>query len=129
MTGLMKCARTAAKRAYCPYSKFHVGCAIKLKDGRIFSGCNVENASYGLTICAERNAVFNAVAHSDSKIEITEIAITCPDLPDGFDPKFSMSCGACRQVLSEFAVKDAIVDIERVGVFKMSDLLPCPFEL
>ena len=84
------------KRAYAPYSNFQVGAAILLKDGRIFSGCNVENASYGLTICAERNAIFAAVAASSKKPEIVTVVVVnrrgAPCSP----------CGACRQVIAEF---------------------------
>jgi cytidine deaminase len=93
---LIRMARAAMKRAYAPYSGFHVGAAILLKDGRFFSGCNVENASYGLTICAERNAIFCAVASSSRKPEIVAAAVVnhkgVPCSP----------CGACRQVLAEF---------------------------
>src|SRR5271163_5197603 len=93
---LLKRARAAMKSAYAPYSKFPVGAAILLKDGRIFTGCNVENSSYGLTICAERNAVFAAVAASARKPEIVAVAVVnhrgVPCSP----------CGACRQVLAEF---------------------------
>jgi cytidine deaminase len=93
---LVKLARAALKNAYAPYSDFRVGAAILLKDGRIFTGCNVENASYGLTICAERNAIFAAVAASKRKPEIVAVAVLnhrgVPCSP----------CGACRQVIAEF---------------------------
>lgn len=93
---LLRQARAAMKRAYAPYSNFQVGAAILLKDGRIFSGCNVENASYGLTICAERNAIFAAVAASPKKPEIVSVVVVnqrgAPCSP----------CGACRQVIAEF---------------------------
>ena len=99
---LLKRARAAMKSAYAPYSKFPVGAAILLHDGRIFSGCNVENASYGLTICAERNAIFSAVAASTRKPAITAVAVVnqrgIPCSP----------CGACRQVIAEFG-PDAVV--------------------
>src|SRR6187549_2428604 len=92
---LMGHARTAAERAYAPYSKFSVGCALISNSGAIFLGCNVENASYGLTICAERNAVFAAVAHGQTRF--VAIAI----VTEGQEPV--TPCGACRQVLVEFA--------------------------
>ncbi|MCL2295210.1 MAG: cytidine deaminase [Spirochaetes bacterium] len=81
--------------SYAPYSKFHVGAAIQCKDGSIFLGCNVENRSYGLTICAERSAVFNAIG--SGKKDFTAVAIFSPDSEFPLPP-----CGACRQVISEF---------------------------
>jgi cytidine deaminase len=99
---LLKHARAAMKRAYAPYSKFQVGAALLLKDGRIFTGCNVENASYGLTICAERNAIFAAVAASARKPAIVALAVVNK-------PRQPCSpCGACRQVIAEFG-PDAVV--------------------
>jgi cytidine deaminase len=99
---LLKHARKAMKSAYAPYSKFQVGAAILLEDGRVFTGCNVENASYGLTICAERNAIFAAVAAGGKKPRIAAVAVVnkrgVPCSP----------CGACRQVIAEFG-PDAVV--------------------
>ena len=99
---LLKVARKVAKNAYAPYSKFKVGAAALTTQGRIVAGCNVENASYGLTICAERAAIFAAVAEFGARVKICMIAIVndkgapCPP------------CGACRQVINEFG-KDATV--------------------
>jgi cytidine deaminase len=95
-TELITAARAAANRAYCPYSKFHVGAAVLTGGGEIFSGCNVENASYGLTICAERNAVFQAVARSASPIRLRAVVVFTPTQTP------TAPCGACRQVLNEF---------------------------
>ena len=93
---LLKMAKTTQKHAYAPYSKFQVGAAILLTDGRIYTGCNVENASYGLTICAERNAIFQAVANSTKKPKIVAVAVST-------NPPVACSpCGACRQVIWEF---------------------------
>lgn len=92
MNKLLKIAADAAERAYAPYSKFHVGAALLAKNGEVFTGCNVENASYGLSNCAERTAVFKAV--SEGVRTFTAIAIA---VPGGGSP-----CGACRQVLNEF---------------------------
>jgi len=91
---LMKKAKEAAEFAYVPYSGFKVGAALKTTSGKIFTGCNVENSSYGLTNCAERTAVFKAV--SEGEKEFSEIAVYV-DSEILFTP-----CGACRQVLNEF---------------------------
>jgi cytidine deaminase len=94
LTELRTAAIEAAKRAYCPYSRFPVGAAVLTSEGRIFSGCNVENASYGLTICAERIAIFHAVASSSKKIAAVMIYTATPNP--------TAPCGACRQVINEF---------------------------
>jgi cytidine deaminase len=93
---LEKAAMRVMKNAHAPYSKFRVGAAILLTNGRVFSGCNVENASYGMTNCAERTAVFTAVAEIGPKIEIRAVALT-NDHGIACSP-----CGACRQVIYEF---------------------------
>jgi cytidine deaminase len=113
----------AAGRAYAPYSRFHVGAVLVGKDGRIFAGCNVENISFGLTICAERNAVFAAVAAGCREFE--KIVITADtEVP-------ASPCGACRQVLAEFAPDLEIVLANFRGqseTFRLSELLPRPCE-
>ena len=110
-----------AKRAYAPYSRFHVGAVWGGKDGRIFTGCNVENISYGLTICAERNAVFAAVAAGCR--EFQKIVITADtEVP-------ASPCGACRQVLAEFNPDLEVVLSNFHGsteTFRLSELLPRP---
>lgn len=93
---LIQIAKEASTKAYAPYSKFFVGCAIVSKNGNVYSGCNVENISFGLTICAERNAVFQAVSKEGPELEISKVVIYTPT-SDPITP-----CGACRQVLSEF---------------------------
>ena len=93
-------ARKAADMAHVPYSKFRVGAALLCKDGSIVVGCNVENRSYGLTICAERNAIAAAIARG--KISFDAVAISAPDSVEPVGP-----CGACRQVLSEFVPPNA----------------------
>src|SRR6516165_2630907 len=90
---LLAAAREAALRAYCPYSRFPVGAAVLTDRGEIYSGCNVENASYGLTVCAERNAVFQAVARGSGPLRIQALLVYRPT------EKPSTPCGACRQVL------------------------------
>jgi len=92
---LLSRAEEARRNAYAPYSKFRVGAALLAKDGRVFDGCNVENSSFGLSICAERNALFKAV--SEGAREFDAIAVTAGS-EQGASP-----CGACRQALYEFA--------------------------
>jgi len=122
---LFRLARAAMKHAYAPYSDFRVGAAILLGDGRVFTGCNVENASYGLTICAERNAVFAAVAASARKPEILAVAVVnhrgVPCSP----------CGACRQVLAEFGPRATVWYLGANGVVQrsMQELLVDGFSL
>ena len=100
MDELFAQARKAADFAYAPYSHFRVGAALLAGDGTVFSGCNVENRSYGLTICAERNAVLQAVAKG--RQVFIALAISTPDSLEPVGP-----CGACRQVLGEFMKADA----------------------
>ncbi len=99
---LIAAARAAAVHAYAPYSRFTVGAAVLTAEGTIHAGCNVENASYGLTICAERNAVFQAVAHHAGVPRLVAVAIYTPT------PLPTAPCGACRQVINEFG-PDALV--------------------
>jgi cytidine deaminase len=98
---LLLAAGKARKKAYAPYSKFHVGASVLGSNGKIYSGCNVENASFGLTCCAERNAVFAMIADGERKIR--ELLVIGDS--DGFLPP----CGACRQVIAEFASPSAVV--------------------
>ncbi len=119
---LTAAARNASRHAYCPYSKFRVGAAVLTSDGDVFAGCNVENASYGLTICAERNAVFQAVTHG--RTTLTAVAIYTPT------PTPTAPCGACRQVLREFgpdALVLSICDGPDVLSARLSALLPHSF--
>jgi cytidine deaminase len=91
---LLARARDAAANAYVPYSRFPVGAAVLTRDGAVYSGANIENASYGLTVCAERSAISAAV--SDGHREIVAVAVSAPKVPR------TTPCGACRQVLNEF---------------------------
>jgi cytidine deaminase len=122
---LVKSARKAAERAYCPYSNFRVGAAVMCTDGTAVLGCNVENASYGLTICAERSALFSAIAQRKTP---KAIAIACPGAKDA-DNQYKMPCGACRQVMIELLPEDALVLIASVGAYSTSELLPEAFKL
>ena len=102
LDALIVTAKAASARAYCPYSKFPVGAAVLTGSGEIFSGCNVENASYGLTICAERNAIFQAVAKSKLSLVAFVVVYTPTAIP-------SAPCGACRQVINEFGPDAEII--------------------
>lgn len=114
-------ATDAAKLAYCPYSGYAVGAAVLADDGRIFDGCNVENASYSLTMCAERVALFKAVSAG-----ARGITAVCVYSPGG---KMPYPCGACRQALKEFAEDAEILvsDGEKDAVMTLKELLPQAF--
>lgn len=123
---LHKAARKAAEQAYAPYSNFRVGAAIMLQDGTIVTGCNVENASYGLTICAERAAVLRAVSEAGPQMRIHAIAVA--NLNDAASPP----CGACRQVLCEFAEPDTWVFFPGAAgseCLPFDDIFPFSFKL
>lgn len=124
---LMNIAKEASKNAYCPYSKFSVGACLLYENGNIYSGCNVENSSYGLSLCAERNAISTAIASGETS-KISKIAI--------YSPKSSKCypCGACRQWLQEFEngqdiqilLEDENGEILEYGI---NELLPHSFNL
>jgi len=118
---LISAARAAQARAYAPYSNFRVGAALESHDGAVFSGCNVENASYGLTICAERAAFCAAVSAGVTRFRR---AVVVSDV----DPP-AAPCGACRQVLAEFGLDLMIDGVGSRGTvrWRLSDLLPVAF--
>jgi cytidine deaminase len=121
---LLKAAEQVRNRAHAPYSKFRVGAAILTGDGTVFTGCNIENSSYGLTVCAERVALFKAVSEG-LKNPVAVALITDSEEP-------VMPCGACRQVLAEFNPDMTVVSgtIKGKSVSrKLSELLPEPFSL
>jgi cytidine deaminase len=122
---LLAAAKQAREKAYAPYSNFRVGAAVLASDGRIFSGCNVENASLGLTCCAERNAIFAMVAAGER--EIREILVI------GDSKEFLPPCGACRQVIAEFASPAAVIHMcNRSGACRdatVTELIPIIFRL
>jgi cytidine deaminase len=122
---LVDAARAACKRAYAPYSNFRVGAAVASADGVVIAGCNVENPSYGLTICAERAAVFAAVAAGLTVVARIAIAVETGRINESN----LMPCGACLQVLAEFMPADGEILIAGNGKFALRDLLPRAFTL
>ena len=123
ITKLIEEAKKARNKAYTPYSKFKVGAAVVTKSGKIFHGCNIENAAYSMCNCAERTALFSAYAHDEK--EFTTMAVVA-DTPGPVSP-----CGACRQVISELCSKDMVIilsnlrgDVQEITV---KDLLPGAF--
>lgn len=118
---LIKEALKAKEKAYVPYSNFHVGAALLTEDGQLYTGCNIENAAFGPSVCAERTAIFKAV--SDGHRKVKEIAIVG-------DSNYSYPCGVCRQVLREFG-KDATIYVanseDDYREYKLEDLLPNSF--
>jgi len=115
-------ARKAARRAYAPYSEFRVGAAVQAASGKIYAGCNVENASYGLCNCAERTAIFSAVAAGETRI--VAVAVYTPT------STVTLPCGACRQVLNEFGPEAAVLgvcDSDKRITTTVSALLPDAF--
>jgi len=119
---LIRVASLARQRAYAPYSKYKVGAAIRTKRNKVHSGANVENASYGMTVCAERTAAFAAVNAGDTAFDAIAIVID--------DERLPTPCGACRQVLAEFAPQMRVILATTGGkrkVTTLGELLPDPF--
>jgi cytidine deaminase len=120
---LVAAARAACENAYAPYSGFRVGAAVRGASGRVYAGCNVENASYGATLCAERSAVAALVSAGEHKLSAVAV------WTEGAEP--AMPCGICRQVLFEFGADVLVViacpgDVRRAS---LQELLPAPFVL
>ncbi|MFL0195822.1 cytidine deaminase [Clostridium sp. WILCCON 0269] len=122
-TKLISKAITARRSAYVPYSKFKVGAAVLTGDGNIYTGCNIENASYGATNCAERTAIFKAV--SEGHRDLKAIAIV------GADEEYTYPCGICRQVIAEFALEGMEIVIAKSEshyiIKKLEEILPQAF--
>ena len=122
---LMDKAIEASKNAYCPYSKFPVGACVLTDNDKVYTGCNFENSSFGLTICAERNAIGSAVVDGEKKVKA--VAIYSPNMENCYP------CGACRQVLHEFKSENGMDIItlcgDEISVCKIDELLPKGFNL
>lgn len=121
---LLSIADKAMENAYAPYSKFHVGAALLCKNGTVFTGCNIENATYGATNCAERTAIFKAV--SEGQRDFEAIAIVSSGGGETFP------CGICRQVMAEFAPEIKVVLRDEAGnelIYPLVELLPKSFSL
>lgn len=118
---LMKMAIEARQNAYAPYSHFAVGAALLAESGRVYTGCNIENASYGLTCCAERNAIFAAVGAGERRFKMLAVAA---DSPEPVAP-----CGACRQVIAEFGIPLVVMGNlkESTKTMTAEELLPYGF--
>jgi cytidine deaminase len=124
VTGLAQAALAARENAFAPFSKFKVGAALEDADGRVHTGCNVENATYGLTVCAERVAVFKAISEGVRKFRRIVVAADTNDL--------TPPCGACRQILWEFCGDVEIVLVNPRGkseTYQLKDLFPKPFDV
>lgn len=121
-------AVTARDTAYAPYSSYRVGAALLTTDGRLYTGCNVENASYGATICAERTALVKAVSEGAREFAMIAVAGGKDTVSNGFTP-----CGICRQTLSEFCSPDTVVLVATENgsfeEYRFGDLLPAGFHL
>lgn len=125
---LVQKATDAMKNAYAPYSNFMVGAALLTKNGKVYTGCNVENSSYGVTNCAERTALFGAIA--DGEREFCAIAIVGGK--NGEITDFCLPCGVCRQALSEFCGEDFKIYLyngKKIKEHKFSQVFPLKFEL
>ena len=120
---LLDAARRARENAVAPFSKFRVGAAVRTKSGKIYAGCNVENASYGLTICAERVAIFKALSEGERGFDAVAVVTDTE--------KLTPPCGACRQIIWEFCGDAEVILGNLKGkseVYHMSALLPHPFD-
>ena len=120
---LIAAARKARENAHAPFSHFRGGAALRTASGRLIGGCNIENASYGLTLCAERVAIFKAVSEGEKKFDAIAVVTDAEQL--------TRPCGACRQIIWEFCgdVDVVLANLRgKVEVHKMRDLLPAPFD-
>ena len=129
---LMELAIKAKTATYSPYSKFPVGAAVEIAGGKFFCGTNVENASSGHTMCAERVAIFTAIAQNDSKPKLLRIAVSCGSEPAKLSLQERVPCGGCLQVMSEFCDDDLKILVDagsEYSEFRFSDILKIAFRL
>lgn len=127
-THLVALAKDMTKMSYAPYSHFHVGAAVITEDGGIYTGCNIENASYGATNCAERTAIFKAVSEGHRRFK----AIAIAGGHEGVIEEACPPCGICRQVMTEFFPKDADILLakpEGYDAYTLEQFLPLSFDL
>ena len=120
---LIAAARAAREKAHAPYSKFFVGAALRTRSGKVFGGCNVENATYGLTVCAERVAIFKAISEGERKFDAISVVTDAETL--------TPPCGACRQLIWEFCGDVPVIMANlkgKVEVHQMRELFPKPFD-
>ena len=126
---LCRLAITAMKKAYCPYSGYSVGAALLTKNGKVYTGCNIENASFTPTVCAERTAFFKAVSEGERDFEVIAVAGGKNGVISGVFPP----CGVCRQVMAEFCPSEfKVLFVKSEGEFEehtLGELLPCSFGL
>ena len=124
---LFKLAKDAMKKSYAPYSNYNVGAALICKNGNVYKGCNIENASYSLTNCAERTALFSAILNGEKEF----VAICIVGGINGEINDYAMPCGACRQALAEFCNEDFKVyigiDEDNIKEYTLNELLPYSF--
>lgn len=123
---LIQAAQKVRENAYAPYSRFRVGAALKAASGKVYVGCNVENSSYGMTMCAERSAMFNAIANGER--EFVALVIAADESSDG---SLCPPCGACRQVLAEMCKGDMPITLvagQKKAIHLLGDLLPLTFD-
>jgi cytidine deaminase len=121
---LLAAARTARENAVATFSKFQVGAALRSKSGKVYTGCNVENASYGLTICAERVAIFKALSEGEREFDVIAVVTDAE--------KLTPPCGACRQIIWEFCGDAEVILGNLKGkteIHRMSALFPLPFDI
>ena len=127
MNELVTLAIKAREKAYAPYSGYKVGAALKTKSGKIYLGCNIENASFSPTVCAERTAVFKAVSEGEREFEAIAVTGGKEEISD-----FAPPCGVCRQVMSEFCKEDFKIILyngKEEKVYTLKELLPLSFSL